>query len=85
MASLYSKTSVFVRPHLNREASVFRKFHSGEPFVEHAFSVTVSAEYVSTVGQTGEKNLRFQTKTGQKLVDGAMVNFIKKDMHKQIH
>ena len=83
MASLYSKTSVFVRPHVNGEASVFRKFHSGEPFRKDAFSVTVSAEYVSTVGQTAEKNLRFQTKPI--LVDGAVVNFIKKDMHKQKH
>ena len=63
IVSLYSKTSVFVRPHVNGEASVFRKFHSGEPFRKDAFPVTVSAEHMSTVGQTAEKNLRFQTKT----------------------
>ena len=37
--------------------------NSGEPFRKDAFSVTVSSEYVPTVGQTGEKNPRFQTKT----------------------
>ena len=40
-----------------------QRFHSGEPFRKDAFPVTVSAEHMSTVGQTAEKNLRFQTKT----------------------
>ena len=62
MVSLYSKTSVFVRLHVNGEASVFRKFHSGEPFRKDAFPVTVSAEYVSTVGQTAEKKSPFSNK-----------------------
>ena len=48
MTSSYSKTSTFVRPHVNEKAGVFGEHFTG---------------YVWTVGQTGERNIPFETKT----------------------
>ena len=46
-----------------RVASILKNLHSGKRCYKDAFSVTVFTENVWTTGQTGGKNLRFQTKT----------------------
>ena len=43
-------------------ASIFKSLHSAESLCKDAFLVTIFTEYLWTVGQTGEKNLCFQTK-----------------------
>ena len=51
------------RPSTRKQvANVFKKFHSGDFFRNDAFLETVFTEYVWTVGQSGEKTLRFPTK-----------------------
>ena len=57
IASSFSKTSVFTRPHVN---GVFENLHSGERFRKPPFSLTENAVYVWTQRQNGGKNLRFQ-------------------------
>ena len=47
------------------KAGVFKTLHSGERFLKRSiFGVTVFTGCVWTVGKTGGKNIRFQTKTG---------------------
>ena len=60
MTSLYSKTSVSVRPQANEKPAFLKHFTLQSVFEKDAFSVTVFTGYIWTVDQTGEKNIRFQ-------------------------
>ena len=62
MISSYLKTTVFIRPHVNKKLA-FSKISSLESISEKMrFSVTIFTRYAWTVGQTREKNIRFQSK-----------------------
>ena len=59
------------------EVGVFKKLHFGEYFWKAAFTETAFTGYLRTVGRTGEKNIRFQTKTdtcGQALKEIAVID-----------
>ena len=55
MTSLYSKTSVSVRPHVNEERAFSELCNLQSVFEKDAFSVTVFSGYMWTVDQTGKK------------------------------
>ena len=59
MTSLYSKTSVSVRPHVNEKPAFSKLFALQSVFEKDAFSVTVFTGYMWTVDQTGGKKYPF--------------------------
>ena len=58
------------------EAGVFLNLHSEVRFCKVTFSVTVFTGYVWTVGQIGNKNLRFQKRKKRIRLDGALVHLV---------
>ena len=69
ITSSYSKTCVFVRPHVNEWPAFSKIFTLESVFEKMRDSVIVFTEYKWTVGEIGGKKMRFQTKTGSR-VDG---------------
>ena len=69
ITSSYSKTCVFVRPHVNEWPAFSKIFTLESVFEKMRDSVIVFTEYKWTVGEIGGKKMRFQTKTESR-VDG---------------
>ena len=64
-SSSYSKTSVSVRPHVNKKPAFSKLFALQSVFEQDASSVTVFTGYMWTVDQTGGKKYPFsKTKKG---------------------
>ena len=62
MTLLYSKTSVFARPHVNEKPAFSKLSTLGSVFKRCVFGASFTKKGLS-VGKTRGKNLRFQTKT----------------------
>ena len=80
MTSLYSKTSVFARPHVN-EKLAFSKLSTLESVFKRCVFGAAFTKKGWTVGKTTGNNLRFQTKTdlcgrGDNLWINTLMNFI---------
>ena len=63
MSSAFSKSSVFVCPHVHAKIAFFNKFQSGERFRKVPFSSIVFIGYMWTEAVPVKKKFRFQVKT----------------------